>query len=124
MFFDTLSRTDWGFDVFRHFVPCRLGLQLKGLYRNGYFFFSVTNVSATHNTTQPAKHTISANGLINSDVIVNSNMIFYFIVFPYSNAKGIDVLSRCCESNAVTFRFKGIESVSYTHLTLPTKRIV
>jgi len=61
------------------------------------------------NKTQPAKHTISVNGLINSDEKVKSNMIFDFIVFPYSNAKGIGALSRCCESNAVAFRFKGIE---------------
>ena len=59
-------------------------LKIASNFHDCFFIFSVNNANAKHTAMLPARHTISANGLINSEVIVNSNMIFDFMVFPYS----------------------------------------
>ena len=51
-------------------------LKIASNFHDCFFNFSVMKANAKHIAMQPARHTISANGLINSDVIVNSNMIF------------------------------------------------
>jgi len=59
-------------------------LKIEPNFHDYFFIFSVNNANARQTAMLPARHTISANGLINSEVIVNSNMIFDFMVFPYS----------------------------------------
>jgi len=103
-----LPRVDWDFDVFRPHCPVPIGVlmffgrivpgpirfyrqlpdydmqKIETNFQDCFFIFSVNNANAKQTAMLPARHTISANGLINSEVIVNSNMIFDFMVFPYS----------------------------------------
>ena len=86
---------------------------------SGRSYSQYTNVLIT-NTGSPNEPSICINPKNTNIVVAGSNLNFYF----YSTNSGLNWTKQTLTSTYSVWGDPSITAVSYTHLTLPTKRIV